>query len=71
MPPICEYWHVLGFVFGTVGVTLCFHCRYLGHRLKNFFFPENTAEDIAKEIVYAIRFEKDEIILPVIVIQPY
>ena len=47
------------------------HGRYLGHRLKNFFFPENSAEDIAKEIVYAIRFEKDEIILPVTVIQPY
>ena len=41
------------------------HGRYLGHRLKNFFFPENSAEDIAKEIVYAIRYEKDEIILPV------
>ncbi|KAK8832125.1 hypothetical protein WA577_005220 [Blastocystis sp. JDR] len=38
--------------------------EYLGHRLKNFFFPENSAEDIAKEIVYAIRYEKDEIILP-------
>ena len=39
--------------------------RHLGHRLKNYFFPENTPEEIENEIVYAIEHEKDEIILPV------
>ncbi|KAK8796237.1 hypothetical protein WA171_004198, partial [Blastocystis sp. BT1] len=38
--------------------------EHLGHRLKNYFFPENTPEEIANEIVYAIEHEKDEIILP-------
>ena len=38
---------------------------YLGHRIKNMIFPENSPEDIANEIIYAIRHEKDEVILPV------
>ena len=28
-------------------------------------FPETSPEDIANEIIYAIRHEKDEVILPV------
>lgn len=39
--------------------------RYLGHFIKNLVFPENRPEDVASEIVYAIRNEKEEVILPV------
>ena len=39
--------------------------RYLGHCLKNLFFPMNSAGDIADEIVYAITHERDDIVLPV------
>lgn len=39
--------------------------RYLGHFINNLVFPENRPEDVASEIVYAIRNEKEEVILPV------
>lgn len=40
-------------------------CRHLGHFIKECVFPDNKPEDIAREVVYAITHEKEEIILPV------
>lgn len=40
-------------------------CRHLGHFIKECLFPDNKPEDIAREVVYAITHEKEEIILPV------
>lgn len=39
--------------------------RYIGHRLKNWVFPPNTPDDIAREIISAIINEKDDVVLPV------
>ena len=36
-------------------------CRHLGHFIKECVFPDNKPEDIAREIVYAITHEKEEI----------
>lgn len=46
-------------------MTSSMNHRFPGHRLKNLIFPPNSPEDIAKEIVFAITHERDEVTLPV------